>query len=275
MNECAAANRAHWDELVPIHVASEFYDVAGFRAGASTLKPVELAELGDVRGKTLLHLMCHFGLDTLSWAREGAIVTGIDFSERAVETARALAAETDIDARFVQSDVYALPEHLDETFDVVFASYGVVFWLPDIERWARVVAQFLRPGGTFYMVEFHPMAGVFENGAAITGLHVRYPYFPTGGPLRFDDAGTYADRSVTLKNPVTYSWPHPVGEVVTALVDAGLRIEFFHEFPFSTERWFPFMEEVAPHTFHLAEHDGSVPFLYSVKATKPPENTTV
>jgi SAM-dependent methyltransferase len=267
-SELSDANRRHWDELVPIHAASGFYDVAGFKAGASTLKPVELAELGDVRGQTLLHLMCHFGLDTLSWAREGAIVTGIDFSERAVETARALAAECRIDARFVQSDIYGLPEHLGGEYDIVFASYGVTFWLPDMTRWARVIARFLRPGGTFYLVEFHPIAGIFENGAGITELRVRYPYFPTGGPLRFDDAGTYADRSVTLRNPVTYSWPHPTSEVVSALIDAGLRIESFHEFPFSTERWFPFMEEVAPHTFRLTEHDGSVPFLYSVKATK-------
>ena len=268
MNEYTEANRRHWDEVVPIHLASEMYDVASFKAGKSKLKPVEFAELGDVRGKTLLHLQCHFGLDTLSWAREGAIVTGIDFSERAIEAARALASETGIDARFVLSDVYSLPDKLNGQFDNVFASYGVLFWLPDVPRWAKVVAHFLRPGGTFYMVEFHPIVGVFDSDPVVTDLQVRYPYFPTPEPLRFDDDGTYADRSAKLEHRVTYSWPHPVSEVVTALIDAGLRIEFFHEFPFTTESWFPFMEEVGERCYRLAKHDGSVPLLYSIKATK-------
>ena len=268
MDEYTEANRRHWDEVVPIHLASEMYDVASFKAGKSKLKPVELAEVGDVRGKTLLHLQCHFGLDTLSWAREGAIVTGIDFSDRAIEAARALAEECGIEARFVLSDVYSLPDELDGQFDIVFASYGVLFWLPDVARWAKVAAHFLRPGGTFYMVEFHPIVGVFDSDPAVTDLQVRYPYFPTPEPLRFDDDGTYADRSAKLEHRVTYSWPHPVSEVVTALIDAGLRIEFFHEFPFTTEAWFPFMEETEHRSYRLTKHDGSVPLLYSIKATK-------
>src|SRR3989337_1874468 len=205
-----AANRMNWDERVPIHVAAGFYNVAAFKAGKSKLKPVELSEAGDVRGKTLLHLQCHFGLDTLSWAREGAIVTGIDFSDRAIEAARALASETGIDARFVLSDVYSLPDKLNGQFDNVFASYGVLFWLPDVARWAKVAAHFLGPGGTFYRVEFHPIVGVFDSDPALTDLQVRYPYFPTPEPLRFDDDGTYADRTAKIENRTTYSRPHPV-----------------------------------------------------------------
>lgn len=270
MNDYSETNRRHWDECVPIHVASEMYDVASFKAGKSKLKPVELEELRDVRGKTMLHLQCHFGLDTLSWARnEGAIVTGIDFSEPAIEAARALAADCNIDARFLVSDVYSLPEKLDEQFDIVCTSYGALNWLPDIPRWARVAAHFVKPGGAFYLVEFHPIAGIFDKPEGVTELIVRYPYFTTSEPLSFDDDGTYADRAAKLQNRVTYSWPHPTSEVISALIDAGLRIDFFHEFPFTVEQVFPFMEETAEHTFRLTTHDGSIPLMYSIKATKP------
>lgn len=252
-----------------MHLASGFYDVAGFKAGRSTLKPVELEELADVRGRTMLHLQCHFGLDTLSWAREGAIVTGADFSEPAIAAARELARECEIDARFVVSDVYDLPDALEGTFDIVFASYGVVFWLPDVSPWARVIAHFLRPGGTFYMVELHPFAGVFEHDAGSGDLRVgSVPYFPSGEPLRFEDDGSYADRDAKLEHRVTYSWPHPVSEVVTALIDAGLRLEFLHEFPFAVEESLPLCARQPDGTFRLTKHDGSVPFLYSIRATK-------
>ncbi len=263
------ANRRHWDEVVGIHVRSDFYDVAAFKAGRSTLKPVELVELGDVRGKKLLHLQCHFGMDTLSWARnEGAIVTGVDFSEPAVEQARGLAAELGIAARFVHSNVYDLPDVLDERFDVVFTSYGVLCWLPDLTRWARVAAHFVRPGGTFYIVEFHPFAGVFDNERTVTDLHVRYPYFPCGEPLRFETDGTYGG-SETVPVHIIYEFPHPVGDVGTALIDAGLRIEHLHEFPFSTSQFLPFTQRMPDGTARMTKHDGSVPLMFSIRATKP------
>ena len=272
VDEYFEANRRHWDELVGIHAGSAYYDAASFKAGRSKLKPVEREELGDVRGQTLLHLQCHFGLDTLSWAREGAIVTGADFSPPAIEAARALAAETGIDARFVLSDIYSLPERLDGQFDIVFTSYGALCWLPDLRRWAQVVSHFLKPGGAFYMVEFHAMAGIFEWGEQVQDLEVRYPYFPTRDPLRFEDDGSYADRSAQLQNKLTYSWPHPPSEVVTSLIQAGLRIELLHEFPFSIEKFFPnseLMEERADGLFYLTKYDGSIPLMYSVKARKP------
>ena len=253
---------------MPIHVASEMYDVAGFKAGKSKLKPVEREELSGVAGKTLLHLQCHFGLDTLSWAREGAIVTGVDFSEPALAAARQLAADTGIEARFILSDVYSLPEKLDEQFDIVFTSYGVLCWLPDVPRWARVAAHFVRPGGTFYIAEFHPFAHVFDDAPDVTDLHVRYPYFPGDAPLRFEVDGTYAATTKMEPHP-TYEWPHPVSEVVTALIEAGLRIEFFHEFPHTSFRFVPFMEPVdGGRMLRLTKHDGSVPLVYSIKATK-------
>jgi ubiquinone/menaquinone biosynthesis C-methylase UbiE len=263
------ANRRHWDEVVPIHVASDLYDVAGFKAGKSRLKRVEREELTGVRGQTLLHLQCHFGLDTLSWAREGAVVTGIDFSGPALEAARSLAEEYEVEARFIHSDVYSLREKLSEQFDIVFTSYGAICWLPDMTRWAEVVAHFVKPGGTFYMVEFHPMCGVFDNDPTVRDLHVRYPYFNSGEPIRTEEDGTYADRGAKVTNRLNYSWPHPTSNVITSLIEAGLRIEFFHEFPFSTEHWFPFMEERGERGWRLTKHDGCVPLMYSVKATKP------
>jgi ubiquinone/menaquinone biosynthesis C-methylase UbiE len=269
MKDYLEANRRHWDEVVPIHMRSGLYDVDSFRAGRSKLKPVERDELREVRGKTLLHLQCHFGLDTLSWAREGAIVTGVDFSEQAIEAARALAAEIGIDARFILSEAYSLPAKLDEKFDIVFTSYGAICWLPDIRRWSKVVARFLKPGGTFYMVEFHPVCGIFDDDPTATDLHIRYPYFNSGEPIRTEEDGTYADRSAKVANRLNYSWPHPTSEVITSLIEAGLQIEFFHEFPFTTEHWFPFMEELGERGWRLTKQDGSVPLMYSIKATKP------
>jgi SAM-dependent methyltransferase len=268
-NRHLEANRRHWDEVVPIHTNSDFYDVAGFKAGGTGLNSLELAELGDVQGRTLLHLQCHFGQDTLSWARRGAIATGVDFSERAIEAARALAADVGMDARFVVSDIYGLPDALTGEFDIVFTSYGALGWLPDVGRWGQVVAHFVKPGGTFYMVEFHPFSWVFDDDEGVTGLNVRYPYFASGEPLRWDDDGTYTDRTARLEHPTTYNWAHTLGDVVTALIEAGLRIEFLHEFPFSPYQCWPFTEVAGDGSARLSSHDGSVPLLFSIRATKP------
>ena len=268
MDERVEANHRHWDEAVPVHVASSMYDVANFGKGRGRLKPVELDEMGDVRGRSLLHLQCHFGLDTLSWAMEGAQVTGVDFSEPAIDAARKLAEEHGIDARFVVSDVYDLPDHLDGNFDIVFTSYGALNWLPDLERWAKVGAHFVKPGGTFYVVEFHPVSMIFDDAPNGTDLKVRYPYFPEFGPIRSEDDGTYADLDVKFENKVTYDFPHPTSEVVMALIDARLQIEFFHEFPFGNWKHLSCMEHIDRYTCRLTKNHGSVPLLYSIKATK-------
>jgi 2-polyprenyl-3-methyl-5-hydroxy-6-metoxy-1,4-benzoquinol methylase len=159
VDEALRKNRELWDAWTKIHVDSAFYDVPSFRDGA---RPIRLAdyereEVGTVEGRTLLHLQCHFGLDTLSWARLGATVTGMDFSEEAIAAARALAAELGIAATFIASDLYRLPEVLDEQFDIVYTSRGVLGWLPDIAAWGRVAAQFVRPGGFLYVTEIHPV----------------------------------------------------------------------------------------------------------------------
>lgn len=265
-------NRRFWDEAVAVHVASEFYDVASFKAGRSTLMSVERAEVGDVSGKTLLHLQCHFGLDTLSWAREGAIVTGIDFSGEAIKTARALASELEIEARFIQSNVYDLPQALSEQFDIVFTSYGVLCWLPDIPEWARIVSHYVKPGGSFYVVEGHPIAASLADDATAHSLRLAYPYFGAAEPLIFDtDEGIYADRSARLVNHKTAEYWHSLGEIVTSLIQAGLQIEFLHEFPFCAWARLPSMTKGDDGYYRLPGGDDHVPFLFSIKATKPVE----
>ena len=174
------ANRRSWDARTPTHFGSRFYDVDGFRAGASSLQSIEIEEVGDVDGKSLLHLQCHFGLDTMSWARLGARATGVDFSEEAVSLARSLSEELGIDADFVVSNVYDLPDVLDQRFDVVFTSYGALTWLPDLERWADVAAHFLEPGGFLYVVDSHPFGSVFYDEEDAVELRPFYPYSTRG-----------------------------------------------------------------------------------------------
>ncbi|MBN1430262.1 MAG: methyltransferase domain-containing protein [Anaerolineae bacterium] len=268
MEQYQAANRNLWNEWAAIHEQSPFYDVEGFKAGRVSLHRLEREEVGDVSGKSLLHLQCHFGLDTLSWARLGATVTGIDFSDKAIEIARRLSDELQIPATFVLSDVYRLPDVLSGQFDIVFTSYGVLCWLPDIPRWAQVVARYLKPGGIFYIVEFHPFAYVFDDEAKTPDLSVRYPYFGKSEPLTFTDGSSYADPSVTISQPVHYEWDHRLGEIVTALIDAGLRIEFLHEFPYSVFAHMPFMQCGEDGYYHLSKGEGMIPLMYSLRAKR-------
>lgn len=257
-------NRALWDELVAVHAASAFYDVAAFRAGGSTLRPLELEEVGDVRGKRLLHLQCHFGLDTLSWARLGAEVTGVDFSEEALSLARRLAQEIGVPATFVRADVLELPHHLSRAFDLVFTSYGVLTWLPDLGRWGEVVARSLEQGGTFYLADQHPLGSVFaERDGKLVASH---PYF-TAAPAVETGQGSYADRSAVLANTTSYQWQHTLSGVVNALTAAGLRIEFLHEFPFCMFQWLPSMVQGADGWWRLPGRD-DLPFLFSLRATR-------
>jgi SAM-dependent methyltransferase len=271
MNEYMTANRALWDEWTPIHERSEFYDVEGWKAGRRPLHGFVVDEVGDVAGKDLLHLQCHFGLDTLAWAQRGARVTGVDFSERAIDLARSLAAETALEARFVQADVLELGQVLDGDFDVVFTSFGVLSWLPDLTRWARIVARFLRPGGMLYLAEFHPFSQVMDDGD-VTAPTLLHPYFPSAEPLVFPTRGSYADPDAQVEQPVEYGWAHSMGEIVTVLAETGLRIEFLHEFPFTVFRAMPFLVESSdePGTWRLPEpYDGRLPLMFSLKATRP------
>ncbi|GAA4233802.1 class I SAM-dependent methyltransferase [Actinomadura meridiana] len=246
-----AVNRANWDERVPVHSAGAFYDLPGFVAGRDTLRGFEAAEVGDVDGRTLLHLQCHIGLDTLSWARHGAAVTGLDFSEPALETARELAARIGVTtARFVAADVYDAVHALDaRTFDIVYTGMGALCWLPDINRWAQTAAALVAPGGFLYVAEFHPVADVLGED----GHTVEHDYF-LRDPIVVDEPGSYAAPDVPTTETLTIEWRHGVGDVVSAVAAAGLRVEFLHEHD----------------NGHFRLPAGlDVPLVYSLRARKP------
>jgi SAM-dependent methyltransferase len=266
------SNRDVWDTWTKIHVGSAFYDVASFKNGQRPIRiaDYEREEVGSVEGKTLLHLQCHFGLDTLSWARLGATVTGLDFSEEAIAAARTLAAEVGIPATFVQSDVYRAPEVLAEQFDIVYTSNGVLGWLPDIVGWARVAAGFIRAGGFLYITEIHPVALVWEDEGVEPGeLRLRYPYWSHPDPIRIEVKGSYADHEAPTEGLVEYGWDHSLGEIVTSLANEGLRIEFLHEFDFV--RWpVEFLAKSEDGRYRLPPGTkGQLPLLFSLKASKP------
>jgi len=272
VDEYFGTNRDFWDEVVAVHVRSRgphAYNVDDFKRGGTALHSVELEEVGDVKGKDLLHLQCHFGLDTLSWARLGARVTGVDFSDKGIEQATALAAELGIDARFILTNLYELPKQLEGNFDIVFTSHGVLNWLPDLAEWGRIIAHFLRPGGFFYIVDAHPFSHAFYDEADATELKLGKSYWPTSEPMRFEEDGDYADRTAHLEHQVTFEWGHTLGEIVNGLTDAGLRIDFLHEFPFLTWELFPFLIRSEGGYYHLPDGMPKIPLMFSIKATKP------
>lgn len=254
------ANKDLWNAKTPIHDKSSFYDVPGFKAGKTTLRSVELEELGNVKGKSLLHLQCHFGMDTMSWAREGAVVTGMDFSDAAIDRAKELASELNIPAEFVCCNVYDLPQHLKGNFDMVFTSYGTIGWLPDLDKWASVVKHFLKPGGTFYIVEFHPFIWMHDPGMS----NIEHSYF-NDAVIAEENEGTYADRGAEIKQS-EYGWNHPSSEVLNALINVGLTIEHFNEFPFSTWDCFSNLKEIAHHKYVFKHLEGKIPYMFSIKA---------
>jgi SAM-dependent methyltransferase len=259
------ANRALWDELVGVHVgAPRAYDLDAFRAGRSTLKTIETEEVGDVNGKRLLHLQCHFGMDTISWAKRGASVVGADFAPEAIGLARQLSDELDVDAEFVCSNIYDLPQNLEGEFDVVFTSYGVLCWLPDLAEWGKVISHFLAPGGSFHIVEQHPVGALFSDRDG--ELVASESYFNTG-PIEETSDGSYADRSAILQNKTSFEWQHSLSDIVNALTSNGLRVDFLHEFPFCMFPWLPSMVKGDDGWWHVPGRD-DVPFLFSLKASK-------
>jgi SAM-dependent methyltransferase len=227
-------NRSNWDERVSIHLKADSYDLNDLRAGLGRLHPIEEAELGSVDGLRVLHLQCHFGRDTLTLAQRGAQIVGLDFSGAAIDAAREISQQLGLTDRasFVEADVYDAPNAIPEpgTFDLVFTTWGTITWLPDIRKWAQVIAQFLRVGGKLYLADGHPSALVFDDAKKLPdGMPGYYaPYF-SREPLIIRDSRDYADDSAALTNDTTCEWLHPLGDIVTALFDAGLALEWFHE----------------------------------------------
>ena len=264
MDKQLAVNRNNWNERTPVHAASAFYDVASFKKGRITLNHIERREVGDVSGKTLLHLQCHFGMDTISWSRLGAKATGVDFSDAAIDLARVLNNEVGANARFIRSNVYDLPEVLNEEFDVVFTSIGVLSWLPDLDKWASVIHCFLRTGGAFHILDKHPLMGMLRESE--TGdIRPASNYF---SHERFFEGNspTYTDGQ-PIASP-TYEWQHSLGDIVTALAKAGLTIQYLHEFPVSAYHVFPCMTKHHDGWWRFPKHNHSFPQLFSIKAVK-------
>jgi SAM-dependent methyltransferase len=270
-----ADNRKLWDAWTAIHTSGAFYDVQRFRDDPSDVRiePWEQAEVGDVTGQTLLHLQCHFGLDTLSWARLGASrVTGVDFSEPAIAFANELASETGLGdrARFIVSNVYELPGPLqDETFDIVYTGRGALGWLPELGPWAAAVASFVKPGGIFYIHEGHPVLWALDDDQGEPDrLRLAYDYWG-GETLSFPVAGSYADPEADVDAEVEHGWNHSLGEIVTALASNGLRIELLDEkrvldWP---ANWLRRLDDAGHYGFP-PEQAGTIPLMYSLRARK-------
>ena len=261
------ANRDLWNQWTPINVRSDFYDVEGFKAGRHDLDPVVLSGVGNVQGKSLLHVQCHFEMDTLSWARRGASVTGVDFSEQAIAAARNLAKELALDATFVQSDLYDAPQALKGEFDVVFTSHGVLGWLPDIQGWANVIAHFLKPDGTFFIAEVHPFVLLFDETRTDTELRLKFPYFHREQPMEFLEKGCYADPKADIET-TAYYWVHSIADIIGSLLRAGLTLQAFEEYPFMEWANFPWMEQNQDGSWMLPDDDVEIPLMFSLKATK-------
>ena len=255
-------NRKSWNAWAQANFHSEFYDVPGFLAGRNSLNSIELELLGDVTGKSILHLQCHFGQDTLSLARMGAQVTGADLSDTAIEKARKLAAQMQLDAHFICCDLYSLKDHLDAQFDIVFTSYGTIGWLPDLDRWAEIVAHFLKENGKFVFAEFHPAVWMFDDDFET----IAYSYFKSE-PILENEVATYADRDSDSKGSFV-SWNHSLGEVVSSLLRHGIRIGHFREYDYSPYDVFKGTEEYEPGKFRIKKWGNRLPMVYSLTGTK-------
>ena len=256
------ANKDSWNKRTAVHKDSAFYDLEGFKKGESSLNKIELEELGNVKGQTLLHLQCHFGMDTMSWEREGAIVTGVDLSDEAIKLAEKIADELNLNAAFICCNIYNLQQHLDKKYDIVFTSYGTIGWLLDLDKWASIIAYYLKPGGTFYIADFHPTLWMMDENFQ----HIKYNYFNTE-VIAEEMEGTYSDRSAPIKT-MNYGWNHPFSEIFSALIKNDLVIEQFSEFPYSPYNCFNNMEQADDGMWRIKGMGEKMPVMYSIKAVK-------
>lgn len=255
-------NRQLWNSRTEIHLKSEFYDVEGFLKGKSSLNEIELKLLGDINGKSILHLQCHFGQDSISLSRLGAKVTGVDLSDKAIDSARQIAKDAQSDAAFVCCDIYDLPNHLNEKFDIVFTSYGTIGWLPDLDRWAKVIAHFLKPNGRFIIAEFHPFVWMYDNNFE----HIAYSYFKAEAIVETEDS-TYADTSADIHLD-SITWNHSLSEVMSSLLKNGMQIDAFEEYDYSPYNCFNKTIEFEPGKFRIEHFGNKIPMVYAMSATK-------
>ena len=255
-------NKAAWDRKVQIHYQSEFYNVKAFIEGNCSLNPIELDLLGDVRGKKILHLQCHFGQDSISLARKGAIVTGVDFSTVAIEKAKELSIETNVDVNFICSNIYDVNKHIDEDFDIVFTSYGTICWLPDLSAWANIISDFLKPEGQFVFADFHPVVWMFDDKFK----HIKYCYFKSDPVIEIEE-GTYAEKNADI-NHKNITWNHGISEVLNSLIAAGIEIREVKEYDYSPYNCFNETIEVGSSQYRIEHLKNKIPMVYSVLGIK-------
>lgn len=262
MSNYIEINKNAWNLKTEVHLESDFYENEAFLNGQNSLKKIELNLLGDIAGKSILHLQCHFGQDSISLSRMGAKVTGIDLSDKAIEKAREFALQAKIDTKFICCDIFDLPNHLDKQFDIVFTSYGVIGWLPDMDKWASIVSRYLKPGGKFVFVEFHPVVWMFDNDFKV----IQYNYFKSEEIIELNN-GTYADRDANIEYS-TVSWNHSISEVLNSLISHNIEICSFDEYDYSPYNCFNDMIKIDTDKYRIETFGDKIPLVYSVVGAK-------
>lgn len=255
-------NKQAWNDKVEPHLKSDFYFVDKFIKGKTSLNSPELQLLGNIQGKKILHLQCHFGQDSISLSRMGADVTGIDLSDKAIDEAMQLAEKCGTNTKFICSDVYSLPEVLDEKFDIVFTSYGTIGWLPDLKKWGQIINHFLQPNGEFIFAEFHPVVWMYDDDFTF----IKYSYFNVED-INETFEGTYADKNANIVQS-TVSWNHSLGEVFDGLLSNNLIIEHFQEENWSPYPCFSHIKEIEKGKYIIPQFEGKIPMMYTLKAKK-------
>lgn len=251
-------NKQTWNDKVDVHVDSDFYELESFMNGKNTVPLTDMQQLGDVKGKSILHLQCHFGQDSLSLARLGAKVTGVDFSDKAISKAKELNSQLGLDAEFICCDVYETLKHISQQYDIVYTSYGTIGWLPDLDKWVNVIAKALKPNGKFVFFEFHPVVWMYDDNFN----EVFYNYFKSE-PIKEEYSGTYADKDSEIVNK-TISWNHSLSEVFQALLKLNISIEHFEEFDYSNYNCFNDMEEFETGKYRIQKFENKIPMMYAI-----------
>ena len=261
-NNYIEINKQAWNNQVPVHLNSDFYNMDGFLKGQNSVPKIDLDLLGNIEGKSILHLQCHFGQDSLSITRMGAKVTGVDLSDKGIEKAKELNKQLNLDAKFICADIYDSPNHLNEQFDIVYTSYGTIGWLPDLEKWAKVISHFLKPNGKLVFVEFHPVIWMFDDNFT----KIQYHYHNEKA-IAEEHSGTYAEKDADIKTDYI-GWNHSLAEVFQALLNNGLQIESFKEYDYSNYNCFNETVEFEPGKFRIKHLENKIPMMYSLTAVK-------
>lgn len=262
MSNYIEINKNAWNLKTEIHIESDFYENEAFLNGKSSLKEIELNLLGDIKGKSILHLQCHFGQDTISLSQMGAKVTGVDLSDKAIEKAREFAQQTNVDTEFINCDIFDLPSYLDKQYDIVFTSYGTIGWLPDLDKWAEIVSRYLKPGGKFIFVEFHPFIWMYDyNFKAI-----EYNYFNSGEIVEVNE-GSYADRNANIEYS-TVNWNHSTSEVLNNLIKHNIEINSFDEYNYSPYNCFNHTVKIDTDKYQIDILGDKVPMTFSIVGTR-------